>query len=335
MRCAKVIGVGLALIVLTWALWAGAHQEIMEMRVRGPGEDSYSTALTKGDTIWYSGFEPGDPLGVNVDCNAEVSPDEWHVTKRMLYQGTTTWMTAPVDSYFCHIGDDSTGYSDGNEVGYQIELDLTNYSDAHLYYLSAMQAYDAGEIYDKFVVWGTNEDLAGSWVNLDPGEGYAWGGDWGSSWYPPEDSLISLADLVGHAGVIIEFWFFADSGHPEGFGVGIDEIVITGIPATAVEEVEVGSALPHNFVLDRPYPNPFNAQVSIEYRVPDAEVHLGIYNVRGQLVKTLVQGSMVAGDYIVTWDGRAEGGVEVGSGVYFCLLRSADIALVRKMVLLR
>jgi hypothetical protein len=307
----------------------------MEMRVRGPGDGSYSTALTKGDTIWYSGFEPGDPLGVNVDYNAKASPDEWHVTKRMLYEGTTTWMTAPVDSYFCHIGDDSTGYSDGNEVGYQIELDLTNYSDANLYYLSAMQAYDVGEVYDKFVVWGTNEGLGGSWVNLDPGEGYAWGGDWGTSWYSPEDSLVSLAGLVGYAGVIIEFWFYADSGHPEGFGVGIDEIVITGIPATAVEEVEEGSSLPEIFDLAAPYPNPFNAWATIRYQVPEAEIEVGIYNVCGQLVRTLANGTVMAGSYMQTWDGRDDGGKSVESGVYFCLLRSGDIALIRKMVLLR
>jgi len=334
MRCARVVGVSMAFIVLTWALGAEARWETLQMRERGVPSSSHLWVAAEEDTIWYTGFEPGDSLGTNYDYNQGSSPDEWHVTDKMLYEDSPTWITADQGSYFCHIGHDTTGYSDGNDVGYQISLDLTNYSDAHLYYLSAMQAYENSD-FDKFAVWGWTPSLPDTLFNLDPGEGYAWGGDWGPFWYgPPGDTLITLSMLVGYPDVTIEFWFYSTTGNPWGFGVGIDEIIITGAPLTSVEGDEEAS-LPQDFVLTRPYPNPFNAWTTISYRVPEAEVQIDIYNVRGQLVRTLAQGQVPAGSHTQTWDGRDTRGDEVESGLYFCRLRSGHISLTRKLVLLR
>ncbi|MFC1683219.1 T9SS type A sorting domain-containing protein [Candidatus Zixiibacteriota bacterium] len=334
MRSAKFVVFILALVLLAGVLAAEADRGSLQMKTREAGSDWHSGVPAKGDTIWYSGFEAGDPLGVNVDYNAKSSPDMWHVTRHMLYQGTASWMYASVDTYFCHIGCDTMGYQDGNEVGYQIYTDLTGYGSADLYYLSAMQAYDV-DAFDKFVVWGQYEEMGSSWLNLDPGEGSAWGGDWGMYWYEPEFGLVSLDDLAGHSGVIIEFWFLSDSGHPEGFGVAIDEIIITGTPSTAVEGVSSGTPLPGDFRLDPAYPNPFNARVTFNYQVPEADVHIGIYNVSGQLVRVLANGSMDAGVHLLTWDSQDDRGEDVSSGVYFCQLRSSGVTLTRKIVLLR
>jgi hypothetical protein len=337
MRCEKVVAIILVFTVMAWAMGAEAHRGTLELKERvTPGHPPGSIA--KADTIWRTGFEPGDPLGENFDYHYGSSPDTWHVTDMMLYHGTTTWMTAPEGSLFCHIGDDSSGYGDGDEVGYQFIVDLSNYSEAELYYLSAMQAYyhpTIDSLFDRFVVWGWYPDLGDSWYNLDPGEGTAWGGDWGTDWYTPEQVWISLENLVGHADVLIEFWFYSNSGNPQGFGVGIDDIVIRGTPSTSVEGRENDSPLPQQFALDHPYPNPFNAQATIRYQVPDAEVEMGIYNVRGQLVRTLVQGYLAAGTYLQSWDGRDDGGADLESGVYFCQLRSESTSIARKLVLLR
>jgi hypothetical protein len=335
MRCAKVVGVGMALLALTWALGAEARWGTLQMRERRVPGGSHLYVAAKGDTIWYSGFEPGDSLGTNYDYNQGSSPDEWHVTDRMLYEDSPTWITADQGSYFCHIGNDTTGYSDGNDVGYQVYLDLSGYSDVGMYYLSAMQAYE-NSTFDKFAVWGWTESIPESLYNLDPGEGYAWGGDWGPYWYgPPGDTLITLSMLEGYPDVILEFWFYSVTGNPWGFGVGIDEIVITGTPATSIEGVEEGTGLPQDFALAPPYPNPFNAGTTIRYQVPQAQVQMDIYNVRGQLVRTLVQGQVPAGSHIQTWDGRDTRGAEVESGLYFCRLQSDHVSLTRKLVLLR
>jgi hypothetical protein len=335
MRCAKAMGFVLVLTLLLGSTWTGAHQDELSVRHQsGTAAVSQFPAIATGDTIFYTGFEPGHPLGMNVDYTGS-SPDQWHVTRQMRHHDSSTWMMAAADSYFCHIGDDTLGYSDGNEVGYQIQFDLTNYSDAELYYLSAMEAYE-NDVFDKFVVWGQYEGMEDDWFNLDPGEGYAWGGDWGTYWYEPEEGVVSLSDLVGYPGVIIEFWFLSDSGEPQGFGVAIDEILVTGTLATGVHEHQEHTSVPQGYRLYAPYPNPFNAQTNIRYRLPrEAPVELDIYNLRGQLVRSLVQGIVPAGEHIVNWDGNDERGQMTASGLYICRLRTADLSLSEKVVLLR
>jgi len=340
MRRAKAVSLVLVLMLLSGSAWTQAHQDELTVRHRtGSAAVSQSLTTAKGDTVFYTGFEPGHPLGTNVDYNTGSSPDGWHVTRQMLYQGTSTWMTASVDSYFCHLGDDTLGYGDGNEVGYQCMFDLTNYSDAELYYLSAMQAYEHPtnpDVFDKFVVWGQYDGMGDNWYNLDPGEGYAWGGDWGTYWYEPDGGVISLSDLAGYPGVIVEFWFLSESGQPQGFGVAIDEILVTGTPATGVDDHQEHASVPRGYRLYTPYPNPFNAQTNIRYLLSEeAPVRLDIYNLRGQLVKTLARGTVPAGDHIVNWDGTDERGQMTASGLYICRLQTTGLSLCEKVVLLR
>ena len=339
MRRASVFSLVLMPILLLGVAGVGAHQDELSVRQRTETEAVLQPLfLAQGDTIYYTGFEPGDPVGTNVDYTGS-SPDQWHVTRQMRYQGTATWMTAPVDSYFCHVGDDTLGYGDGNEIGYQVQFDLTGYGDAELYYLSAMQAYEhptSGDIFDKFVVWAQYEGMGDNWFNLDPGEGYAWGGDWGTYWYEPDGGVISLSDLAGQPGVIVEFWFLADSGSPEGFGVAIDEVLVTGTPATGVHGQEEGTVLPQGYRLHTPYPNPFNAQTSIRYQLPEeAPIRIEIYNLRGQLVATLVDAVLPAGEHIASWNGKDHSGQMTASGVYLCRLRTDGLSLCEKVILLR
>ena len=339
MRGVNVISFVLMMILLLGVVGIEAHQEGLSSRQR-TGTETFSQPLApaKGDTIYYTGFEPGDPVGVNVDY-ASGSPDQWHITREMLYHGTTSWMTAPVDSYFCHVGDDTSGYSDENEIGYQVQFDLTDYSDAELYYLSAMQAYEHptnADIFDKFVVWAQYQGMGDNWFNLDPGESYAWGGDWGTYWYEPDGGVIALSDLVGHPGVIVEFWFLSDSGNPEGFGVAIDEILVTGTPATGVHEHGDGTSVPQRYRLHPPYPNPFNACTNIRYQLPEeAPVRIEIYNLRGQLVRTLVDGVLPAGEHVASWNGTDRNGQMTASGLYLCRLQTDGLSLCEKMILLR
>jgi len=101
------------------------------------------------------------------------------------------------------------------------------------------------------------------------------------------------------------------------------------------------STLPAQFELGQNYPNPFNPSTEIRFALPkDAEVTLTIFNLRGQVVRTLVKGAKVAGFHTVSWDGRDELGHDVASGVYIyrIVARSADgsrFEQVRKMSLIR
>ncbi|HSG26907.1 MAG TPA: FlgD immunoglobulin-like domain containing protein, partial [Candidatus Krumholzibacterium sp.] len=60
-----------------------------------------------------------------------------------------------------------------------------------------------------------------------------------------------------------------------------------------------------------------------------------IYNVAGQLVRTLISGELDAGMYKEVWDGRSDAGSKVASGIYFYRLQAPRFEQSRKMVLLR
>jgi hypothetical protein len=111
-------------------------------------------------------------------------------------------------------------------------------------------------------------------------------------------------------------------------------------PWTDVEEDVAEEELPVQFSLSSNYPNPFNPETKIQYTVGSRQIHplpvtLKIYNILGQLVRTLVDEPKEAGTYEVRWDGRDENGNEVASGVYFYKLQAGDFTQTKKMVLVR
>ncbi len=84
----------------------------------------------------------------------------------------------------------------------------------------------------------------------------------------------------------------------------------------------------------RNHPNPFNPATEIRFTVPGpGAVHLRVYDVSGRLVRTLLDGVTVAGTGSASWDGCANSGERVGSGVYFCRVESGDSAAITKMLM--
>jgi hypothetical protein len=100
--------------------------------------------------------------------------------------------------------------------------------------------------------------------------------------------------------------------------------------------VSVGTALPKDFSLSQNYPNPFNPRTVIEFTISkDERVNLSIYNLKGQKVKTLVDGFRTAGTYRVEWDATAENGEKLPSGIYYYRLQANEKSILKKMVLLK
>ena len=99
--------------------------------------------------------------------------------------------------------------------------------------------------------------------------------------------------------------------------------------------------IPAKTELLRNYPNPFNPETWIPYRLgEDAFVTLTIYDGNGQVVRTLDVGHRIASAYenrskAIYWDGRNEFGESVASGVYFYTLTADDFAATRKMLILK
>ncbi len=84
------------------------------------------------------------------------------------------------------------------------------------------------------------------------------------------------------------------------------------------------------------YPNPFNPTTRIEFNLPKAgHLALKIYNVRGELVKTLIDEARSAGSDHIMWDGTNDQGGSVSSGVYFYEARTGGEVQVNKMALVK
>ncbi|HET6349536.1 MAG TPA: T9SS type A sorting domain-containing protein [Candidatus Krumholzibacteria bacterium] len=112
-----------------------------------------------------------------------------------------------------------------------------------------------------------------------------------------------------------------------------DSIVYMGNPLGQV--VGAGDS-PKVNSLSQNYPNPFNPQTSIAFSIKDrGAVSLKVYNVNGELVRTLVNESRTAGTYTEKWDGRNDAGSTVSSGVYFYKLVTNNFSQTKKMVLLK
>jgi flagellar hook assembly protein FlgD len=83
-------------------------------------------------------------------------------------------------------------------------------------------------------------------------------------------------------------------------------------------------------------PNPFNPKVAIAFDVPaTGRVELAVYDVRGRLVRQLVDAVLQAGGHRVDWDGKDRFGREAGAGVYFARVESGGALSTAKMVLAR
>lgn len=94
--------------------------------------------------------------------------------------------------------------------------------------------------------------------------------------------------------------------------------------------------LPKDFALDQNYPNPFNPSTVINFDVPTrSRVTLNIYNVLGQMVKTLVNEDLAPNKYSRTWDGTTNGGSRVASGIYFYKMEAGSFVSTKKMVMLK
>jgi hypothetical protein len=84
------------------------------------------------------------------------------------------------------------------------------------------------------------------------------------------------------------------------------------------------------------YPNPFNPETTIQFNLPEeGNVKLEIYNIKGQLVKTLLDCYMSPGHSEMIWNGREDNGKRVSSGVYLYQLQTPGKSFTKKCMLLK
>jgi hypothetical protein len=106
-------------------------------------------------------------------------------------------------------------------------------------------------------------------------------------------------------------------------------------PAVVLGSLEVQTT-PTEFSLLQNYPNPFNPETNIKYNLAEgAGVQLRIYNIVGQVVRTLVSEQQSAGRYQVRWDGTDDRGSAVSSGIYFYQISAGSFSDVKRLMLLK
>lgn len=106
-------------------------------------------------------------------------------------------------------------------------------------------------------------------------------------------------------------------------------IVTAGVPATAIKPGN--SFIPSKYSLRQNYPNPFNQTTMIRYDLAKvSNVLLTVYNINGQIIKTLVDQQLAPGQYTIAWNAA-----DLSSGIYLIKIQAGDFQQARKCLLIK
>lgn len=162
---------------------------------------------------------------------------------------------------------------------------------------------------------------AGEYSNLRIVDGRTGAVEWASSATNPFNAFFVDVDNDGKDEII-----FIDGNY-------IRCYEYTG--SVSVDESE-DNELPESFKLKQNYPNPFNPSTTIEFSLPSiSNTTINIYNTLGQVVRTLVNDNLSAGDHVIEWDGKNNANNKTASGVYFYQLTTDSFTESKKMLLLK
>jgi hypothetical protein len=99
---------------------------------------------------------------------------------------------------------------------------------------------------------------------------------------------------------------------------------------------EIANLHPSTYYLSQNYPNPFNPSTKITVDLPvQSNVRLVVYNLLGEQVATLMNGSYDVGKYEVTWLGKDDNGLQTASGVYIYRLEAGTFSVSKKMLMMK
>ncbi|MDP7716341.1 MAG: T9SS type A sorting domain-containing protein, partial [Candidatus Marinimicrobia bacterium] len=156
--------------------------------------------------------------------------------------------------------------------------------------------------------------------------------------------FVSLADMAGYIDSLMQagasngalditWTVYASDGQAEteasngpralhidaGYALGINDDLLPGV-----------------FALHQNYPNPFNPVTTIRFDVPkESHVQMDVYNILGQRIRTLVNGTMQPGFHSVSWNGTNDMGKPLASGMYIYRIHSSEFTAVKKLVLMK
>jgi hypothetical protein len=193
-----------------------------------------------------------------------------------------------------------------------------------------------GDFWDYVIVEGSTDGI--TWQAVADG----WDARDDSAWLtaynggqPGADSMyvnrsIDLHNTFSMGDVVLLRWRLFSDAFVTGWGWAVDNIAVTSSGPTGIDDT------PPAVTLNRNYPNPFNPSTTIAFHLPHSgATSLKVYDVRGRLVRTLINEVRQAGQHHQEWDGRNNQGQRVASGVYMYRLVFGNVVQTRKMTLLK
>ncbi len=240
------------------------------------------------------------------------------------------WGLTSADSHsgkFCLTDSPRDGYDNNTDSWAQINkaFDLTGVISPQL------------SFWHKYQFWSGDTGLVE--INTDGGKSWERLSAFADTQETWTQVNLLLDPYAGHSSVRFRFRLISDEAST-GDGWYIDDAQVNFQPTYVEQEP---TSVPQEFSLGQNYPNPFNPATTIPFTVHGSrfmvrgQIHttLSIYNIRGQLVRTLVDQEMTPGKYSVMWDGKNQNGKEVSSGIYLYRLSTKDARITKKMLLLK
>jgi hypothetical protein len=156
------------------------------------------------------------------------------------------------------------------------------------------------------------------------------------TWQDRGQSGIGAQNAAGNNGLDLYYNGAAgNSGNLVGMN-NLKAVRLTKTPNTGVAGGSGIAAKPLSYELGRSFPNPVRGECRIEYQLPAAgRVSLRVYNIAGQLVRTLVDEFRAPGLHVARWDGRDQQGRQVSAGVYLYRLATPGFTKTRKVTMVR
>jgi len=116
-----------------------------------------------------------------------------------------------------------------------------------------------------------------------------------------------------------------------GIGQSIDSIYFLSVAINQISDLDKDALIPDNYFCLTNYPNPFNAQTTINYSLSESsDISIEIYDILARRVEVIDEGEKSAGEHQRTWNAEGQ-----PSGVYFYRIQAGDYSETMKMVLLR
>jgi len=216
---------------------------------------------------------------------------------------------------------------------YSIAIDPFNPENIYLGTYSVWKSPDGGDTWtrtglNKWVLDLAFDENSGYLYAATYGSGVCFTTDGGETWdslnVPANPYLWSIDIGEGEDHSII---------YVGSFGTGVFE---WSEEITAIPQPENDNILPNIYTLLQNYPNPFNERTLIKFGGLKANhVSLKIINIRGQIVRTLVNEYKPAGQYSVYWDGKDDAGEKVASGLYLYNLKFGNFSKTKKLLFIK